>query len=426
MLKNNIKIIVFSVIGLALLAGLYFLSRFNYLLFHSIIELSSIIIGVSIFIIVVNTLYLTRDGFLLFLGSAFLVSSLLDILHTLAYKGMNVFAGFDSNLPTQLWISSRYLQSISLLIAFFLISKKASQKFINTIIISYSLIFIGLVLTTFYFKIFPACFIEGIGLTRFKIISEYVIIAILISAIVVYTLKRKLFEKRFYVFLLISTIAFIASETCFTFYTDVYGFFNMLGHLFKVISFFYIYKLFIEMNLKSPLEILFKDLNSSNKDLKVIASIDNLTGLPNRYYLFKKMETQYEIAKRFNRDFSIITIDIDDFKKINDLLGHPAGDEALKALAVIMNDSMRDVDIKGRSGGDEFIICPIETNIIQALEITKKIKKKLQEGKNIFNYTVSFGISALKNNESLENIIYSSDQALLKSKRLGKNRITVI
>jgi len=288
------------------------------------------------------------------------------------------------------------------------------------------LIFIGLVLTTFYFKIFPACFIEGIGLTRFKIISEYVIIAILISAIVVYTLKRKLFEKRFYVFLLISILAFIASETCFTFYTDVYGFFNMLGHLFKVISYFYIYKLFIEMNLKSPLEILFKDLNSSNKDLKVIASIDNLTGLPNRYYLFKKMETQYEIAKRFNRDFSIITIDIDDFKKINDLLGHPAGDEALKALAVIMNDSMRDVDIKGRSGGDEFIICPIETNIIQALEITKKIKKKLQEGKNIFNYTVSFGISALKNNESLENIIYSSDQALLKSKRLGKNRITVI
>jgi len=128
MLKNNIKIIVFSVIGLALLAGLYFLSRFNYLLFHSIIELSSIIIGVSIFIIVVNTLYLTRDGFLLFLGSAFLVSSLLDILHTLAYKGMNVFTGFDSNLPTQLWISSRYLQSISLLIAFFLISKKLPKN----------------------------------------------------------------------------------------------------------------------------------------------------------------------------------------------------------------------------------------------------------------------------------------------------------
>lgn len=81
---------------------------------------------------------------------------------------------------------------------------------------------------------------------------------------------------------------------------------------------------------------------------------------------------------------------------------------------------------QGRAGGDEFIICPLEINIDKAVEIAEKIKEKVRKEDNIFNCTLSFGISTLKNNNSLENIIYDSDQALLGSKRLGKNKITVI
>ncbi|MEE8324209.1 MAG: GGDEF domain-containing protein [Candidatus Humimicrobiaceae bacterium] len=424
MSKNTIKTIGFSVIGIGILVGLFFLSQFNYLLFHFVIEFLSIIIGVSIFIIIINTLYLTKSSFLLFLGATFLTVSSIDFLHTLAYKGVNIFTGFDSDLPTQLWISSRYLQAICLFIAVFLISKKVTRRFTSIIAVLFTLIFTGLILITFYTEVFPSSYVEGDGLTRFKIISEYIIIAILIGSIIVYTMKRKLFKRRLYYFLLVSIISFIMSELFFTFYIEVYDFYNMLGHLLKVVSFFYFYKLFIEINLKEPLELFFKEIDSSNKNLEIVASTDQLTGLSNRYYLFKKMETQYMIAKRFSKDFSVITIDIDSFKKINDLHGHPFGDKILKNLAVIIENSVRGVDIKGRIGGDEFIICPIETDISEATKIADKIQKIIQNSN--FKYTVSIGISGLSNDNSLENIIYDSDQALLQSKKFGKNKITTI
>src|SRR5512140_384565 len=98
-----------ALLGLAVVVGLYASSLYSYLLFHTLIELFSIVVAFAIFILAWNTRRVLENHYLLFLGIALLFTGALDTLHTLSYKGFGVFPGYDANLPTQLWIAFRYL-----------------------------------------------------------------------------------------------------------------------------------------------------------------------------------------------------------------------------------------------------------------------------------------------------------------------------
>src|SRR5690349_11425785 len=98
--------------GVLLLAGLHLTSRYNYLLFHSVAELFSIVIAGGIFIIAWNSRPFLRNSYLMLLGVASLFIGGFDVLHTLAYRGMGVFPSYGTNEPTQLWIAARFLQSV--------------------------------------------------------------------------------------------------------------------------------------------------------------------------------------------------------------------------------------------------------------------------------------------------------------------------
>ena len=431
MTKKIVRIILLSLAAAGVIAGLFLLSRYNYLLFHFSIEIASIIIGICLFIIVINTFRLTNNVFLLFLGTSFLICSLIDLIHTVAYKGMNIFPGITPNIPTQLWVSARFLQAVCLLIAPFILNKLATKRCIILMSIFFPLIFVGIVLSIFYFKNFPVCYIDGVGLTSFKKVSEYIISGIFLGSIIIFTTKRKLISEYYYL-ILFSLIFSILSELSFTLYTDVFGLYNSLGHLFKVISFIFIYRIFIGISLRNPFALLFKNLKESNEKLAVMSSTDSLTGISNPTTVFKELKKQYDIARRFDKNFSIIMIDIDNFKNINDVFGHPAGDEALKCLANIIKSSERKVDIKGRFGGDEFIISPIETDVHAAQIIIEKIMEKLKSADPTggrfgpFKITVSAGVSGLRGDKTLDNIISDADKALLESKKNGKNRVTIL
>ena len=119
MLKHFFKTNYLNIIyALAAITVLYFISLYSYILYHSIAELFSIVIASSIFIIAWNSKKFLDNNYLLFVGIAFFFLAILDLFHTLAYKGMGIFLNFTgSNLATQLWIASRYFESISLLLA---------------------------------------------------------------------------------------------------------------------------------------------------------------------------------------------------------------------------------------------------------------------------------------------------------------------
>jgi diguanylate cyclase (GGDEF)-like protein len=430
-MNKNIKRIILAFLLTAIICGLYFVSRYNYLFFHYIVEFATISIAVSIFVIALNTAYHTSDVFMFHVGTAFFTSALLDFLHTLAFKGQNIFPGFDANLPAQLWISARFVQVICLFVAPFILEKVITKRIKTVISIIFSLLFLILVSAIFIFKIFPVSYIDGNGVSLFGKAAEYIFSIMALAAIIIFYFKRKKLNKQIYLPILLSLVFFILSGLSFTLYVDAYGFFNILGHIFKLLSFYFIYRLFIETNLKNPFELIFNNLKNKNEQLQFVAAQDSLTGLNNQSAIFEKLEKQFEIAQRFNKSFSIIMLDIDDFKKINDSYGHIAGDDALKFIAEIIKMTVRDLDIKGRYGGDEFLICPIEVNELKAVEIAQKIQENLRlqqlpENCLFKKFTISAGISGIRTKRTFDHVMAAADKALLKSKKLGKDRVTLM
>jgi len=177
---------------------------------------------------------------------------------------MGIMHEFDANLPTQLWIAARYWQSISYLLALFAINKKINA---SSLMVSGVVIIILLLLSIFY-GFFPTSFIEGTGLTLFKITSEYIINLILLtSAIVLYKLRNE-FNRKVFLLIILSISATIISELAFTFYVDVADFSNFVGHIFKIVAFFFIYKAIIETGFEDPFGLLLRKLKLSDESLR--------------------------------------------------------------------------------------------------------------------------------------------------------------
>ncbi len=268
MLKNRklFHSIILILVSTVILYGLYQASEYNYLLFHCIIELFSVIIACGIFMIAWNSRSFLTNHFYLFLGIAYLFIGGLDLIHTLAYKNMIIFPGYAANVPSQFWISARYMEAASLVIAPLLIHKKINPHLIFFI---YLLSYVVAILSIFVWAIFPDCLIESKGaLSTFKIYSEYIIISLLLlSAILLYFRKKDLDLPLFYL-LLASIFITILAELAFTLYNNVFDQDNFLGHILKIISFYLIYNCLIKRSLINPYKSLFKQLAAAKENFK--------------------------------------------------------------------------------------------------------------------------------------------------------------
>jgi signal transduction histidine kinase len=251
------QLIISLLIWALLLLGLYVTSLYSYLLFHSIAEIFSIIIAGGVFAMAWNSRRVIANNYLLFLGIALLFIAFLDLIHTLAYKGMGVFPGYGANLPTQLWIAARYLQSLTFLAAPMFLHRRLKP---GLVFLGYFLVTALLLLSIFYWQIFPDCFVEGRGLTAFKKNSEYLISVILLGAMGLLLQKKQEFDPGVLRLLVCAILLTIGSEMAFTFYLSVYGFSNLVGHLFKIMAFYCIYKAIIETGMVKPFDLLFRDL----------------------------------------------------------------------------------------------------------------------------------------------------------------------
>ena len=267
-------------LGISVLFGLWTATLYSYLLFHSIAEIFSIVVACGIFLLAWNSRSLVKNSYILFIGIAYLFVAGLDIIHTLAYEGMGVFHGYEANLSTQLWLSARYFESASLFVAPFLIKRRLKAKLV---FIAYTVVTILMLASIFYWRIFPVCFVEGVGLTVFKKVSEYIICFILFASVVMLLRKQTEFEPGILRLLIASITVTIASELAFTLYVDVTGFFNLIGHCLKIISFYLIYKAIIETGFKKPLTLLFRGLEQSENRLR--AAVESL---PFDFFLIEK------------------------------------------------------------------------------------------------------------------------------------------
>lgn len=247
------------------LAALLWIGRSNYLLFHAIAEMISISVGTAIFAITWNSQRYLQNGYLIFIGYAAGFVAVIDLLHALAYDGMGVFPGAGPNLPTQLWLAARYIHSLAFLLApaFLAVRERAMYSLGALAVLA------GLLLASiFAWQVFPVAYVPGQGLTAFKIGSEYVIIAAFTAGLVLLAARRRHFNPQVLRLLAAAIVTSILTEVAFTLYISVYDWVNMLGHFFKIISFFLLYKAIVQTGIEQPLNLIFRELKENEDALR--------------------------------------------------------------------------------------------------------------------------------------------------------------
>ncbi len=177
-------------------------------------------------------------------------------------------------------------------------------------------------------------------------------------------------------------------------------------------------------NLEKLVEERTRDLEAEKKMLRTISITDGLTGLYNRVHLMERYHAMVSEAQRYGKPLSIILFDIDHFKSVNDSHGHQTGDRALEIVARILQDSLRESDLCGRYGGEEFMLVLPETHSDRAMLVAERIRARVESltGEGLPRLTVSGGIAQL-NNESAHTLLKRADIRLYAAKDRGRNRI---
>ena len=166
---------------------------------------------------------------------------------------------------------------------------------------------------------------------------------------------------------------------------------------------------------------------TDKKELEKIATIDKLTNIYNRRMLDDFLKTEIEIANRHNEDLSLIIVDIDHFKIVNDTFGHLTGDNLLTSISKIILKNIRNTDIFGRYGGEEFLIICRKTTKENAFVLAEKLRILIKEFKfdEIGHKTISLGISDFQKSDTVETLFKKADTALYEAKNTGRDKSVI-
>ena len=184
----------------------------------------------------------------------------------------------------------------------------------------------------------------------------------------------------------------------------------------------------VEINtFATRLDAAYKELEVTNAKLKETSFRDDVTGLYNRRFFSLRLEEEISRFRRFNHPVSVVLLDLDGFKSINDELGHAVGDETLREIAQILMKHSRGINVVSRYGGDEFAILLVETSKAGARLYADRIRQVVatfpfSHGKPV---TASFGVASLPDDEATnsEDLFRAADEALYAAKRAGKNQV---
>lgn len=233
-------------ISLAIL--LIVISQYNFLLFHTLAELFAIIVAITMSVVAWQMYPLTRNNFLMNLGCGYFWIAALDLLHALSYQGINIFGNEIPDLSIELWVATRFCEALLLLVSPYFLNRALNKTFAFSL---YGLISVA-VCSIIFTGNFPLAFVEGSGLTAFKIYSEYFIIVLLALALYYLWNKRAHLESKILHIILLSVFLTMCAELAFTFYVSVFGLSNIVGHIFKLFSFFLIFVAVIRTTLREP------------------------------------------------------------------------------------------------------------------------------------------------------------------------------
>lgn len=506
-------------------------SFFNFLLFHTLAELFAIMVAVVLAMVAWYTYGFSRNHFLMYLGVGFFWIGMLDLMHTLSFKGMGILATEDANTSTQFWIVTRYFEALLLLTAPLFFNYRVPRRVLT--------VFFGSIAALVSYLIvqghFPVMHIEGAGLTSAKIVSEFIIVGLLLAAIGIISYYKQFLDKHIYRLMVASIVCTIAAELSFTLYINVYSLPILSGHIFKLLSYWLIFMAVVRTSLRDPYLILSRasstydavpdptivvdnngritqvnkaaekaaglsrrellehdcheifhprrmlkdecavcrniasgtsmenfeiyypesgeyrevtltpfDYQSETRamvhvmhnitrkkqaeaELLHSAYYDPLTDFPNRMLAIDRLEQAINHSRRFNMHTAVLFVDLDNFKDINDTLGHKFGDRVLIRMAHSLESCVRKSDTVARWGGDEFLI--IIQGLVQLTDVERtvskifsRLAKPVYVEEREFLITASIGIAGYPDDgASVDEMLSNADAAMYLAKQTGKN-----
>lgn len=233
-------------------------SRSHFLLSHLLAELFSVVIAVTALVVANTSRRFTNNHFAVYIATVIGWCAVLDVIHTLSYKGMGLMFGDSANPATQFWIGARFLQATALLLAPLFLRQPLPTRAIH---LAFGLYVVG-ISYAIGSDLFPDAFIDGAGLTPFKIYTEYLIIAQLALALWLFHRDRALMPRTLHNAMQLSLLLMMASEFAFTRYGSVYGDANLVGHLLKILAYWFVYVALVQHTLSDPFDMLARAASS--------------------------------------------------------------------------------------------------------------------------------------------------------------------
>ena len=381
------------IIPISLAVLLIFLSNINFLLFHTLAEFFAISIGILSFVVAWQMYPFSQNNFLMYLGCGYFWIAILDMAHSLSYKGLYLLPNSVADTSIQFWIGTRFLEALLLLTAPFYL--KYSFDRIKVVVL-FGVIAISFILLIVITDIFPRMFFEGIGLTRLKVNSEYFIITLLFLSIIHLYKNKKLIERRIVDVMIVAVLFTVCAEMAFTFYVDIYGLSNLIGHIFKLFSFWLIYLAIVRTTLKEPFLMMSKRATSYD-------AIPDATVIVDKNGIIR--QANYKASLLAN-------------VPINELIGKTSHavfhadmnqESCYVCQAILKNKELEqfEMDVDDQGTSYDFSLSPITNkgDIQGAVEVIRNISERKRAEKNFRE------LSVLKNSivDNLPNIVFVKD-----------------
>jgi PAS domain S-box-containing protein len=250
--------------GVAALSGIYIISQYNYLLFHSLVEISSVIVACSIFMLFWNARRFLSNGFFLFIGIACFVGGIFDLMHVLTFKGMSVFVGIAGDDSIQLKTAGRWIVSFSFLLAPLFLRRRIN---LTGTFLAYGAISAAVVYLVFW-NVLPDYYVAGVGMTGIEHVSRGLSCLAFLAAGVVLSARRRELDPRVFKYVLASLIASALSELASATSVDYCGYTKVVAHLLEFASLYLVYKAFIVVGLTKPYDLVVRDLKLSEDAMR--------------------------------------------------------------------------------------------------------------------------------------------------------------
>lgn len=201
------------------------------------------------------------------------------------------------------------------------------------------------------------------------------------------------------------------------------------GNIFAMVE---TYRNIMDKKTDNELVNLVKRLNETQINLKHISITDELTGLRNRRYIMERLDEEFQRARRSGRPLSLMVLDIDHFKQVNDAHGHLFGDIVLRVVSMRIKSNLRRHDLVGRVGGEEFLVVSPDSGLDDSILVAQRIRKIVNEeaicdGMRAVNVALSVGVTIMRKNDlSADELFSRADTALYKAKEEGRNRVVAL